>query len=72
MTVLTTHTYNGRPGQRQALSKFAAAHGKRLWASEYGDGDSTGLELAARITLDLNEMNASMWTLWQANKKHSC
>ena len=65
VTVVTTHTYNGRPGQRQALSKFAASHGKRLWASEYGDGDTSGLTLAKRITLDLNEGNFSVWTLWQ-------
>jgi O-glycosyl hydrolase len=65
VTLITTHTYNGRPGQRQALSSFAATHGKRLWASEYGDGDTSGLTLAKRITLDLNEGNFSVWTLWQ-------
>jgi O-glycosyl hydrolase len=67
LTLVTTHTYNGRPGQRQALSRFAAAHGKRLWASEYGDGDVSGVTLAKRITLDLNEGNFSVWTLWQVS-----
>jgi O-glycosyl hydrolase len=63
--LITTHTYNGRPGQREALSSFASKHGKRLWASEYGDGDTSGVSLAKRITYDLNHLNCSVWTLWQ-------
>ena len=65
LDLITTHTYNGRPGQRQALSRFAATHKKRLWASEYGDGDTSGVTLGKRITLDLNEGNFTVWTLWQ-------
>ena len=66
LSLVTTHTYNAAAGDRQALSKLASAHGKRLWASEYGDGDVSGVTLARRITLDLNELNLSVWTLWQA------
>ena len=65
LTVITTHTYNGVPGSREAISKLAYDKQKRLWASEYGDGDTTGVKLAARITTDLNELNCSVWTLWQ-------
>ena len=65
LSLITTHTYNGAPGSRQAISKLASRHQKRLWASEYGDGDTSGVTLAARITTDLNEMNISVWTLWQ-------
>jgi hypothetical protein len=29
------------------------------------DGDVSGVTLGKRITLDLNEGNFSVWTLWQ-------
>ena len=65
LQLITTHTYNGASGSREALSRLASKEGKRLWASEYGDGDVSGLTLAARITTDLNKLNCSVWTLWQ-------
>jgi len=66
--VITTHTYNG--DDRSGLAQFAAAHGKRMWASEYGTGSGPlqgGLQLAQRIMADLQGFpNLQVWTLWQA------
>jgi O-glycosyl hydrolase len=61
---INTHTYNG--SQRAELKAFAEAHGKRLWVSEYGDGDSSGLPMAATIIADLKQMGAAGWVYWQA------
>jgi O-glycosyl hydrolase len=65
--LITTHTYNGN--RREDLSNFAAAHGKRFWNSEFGTGSGPlqgGIQLAQQITNDLNNMNITAWTLWQA------
>ena len=67
MDIITTHTYNGV--LRSKLANFTAQHGKELWNSEYGTGSGPlqgGLQLAQRITLDLNQLAPSVWTLWQA------
>jgi galactan endo-1,6-beta-galactosidase len=37
----------------------------RIWMSEYGDGDLTGMTMATSIILDLTELQPSAWVLWQ-------
>ena len=67
LTVITTHTYAG--DNRAGLAAFASEHGKRLWASEFGTGSGAvqgGVQLASRIVEDLNGLNCTVWTLWQA------
>ncbi len=51
------------------LRAAAAADGKRLYQSEYGNNSSTGLSggigLANRITNDVNVMGVHGWAYWQ-------
>lgn len=61
---IDTHSYNGT--KREQLRKFAQTHGKRLWMSEYGDGDKTGLTMAGRIIQDIRELQPLAWVYWQA------
>ncbi len=61
---IDTHSYSG--AQRQELRQFAAANKKRLWMSEYGDGDKTGLTMALRIVQDMRELRPLAWVYWQA------
>ncbi len=63
LSQVNTHTYQGT--QRIALQAAAAAAGKRLWMSEVGDGDGTGLKMADGIIADLREMKANAWIYWQ-------
>ena len=61
---IDTHSYSGT--QRAELRQFAAANKKRLWMSEYGDGDKTGLTMALRIIKDMRELRPLAWVYWQA------
>ncbi len=74
---IDTHTYGG--SKRSQLKDLAVNEGKNLWMSEVDGGSTAGtnagqmgsaLWLANRITLDLNELNASAWILWQAIDRH--
>lgn len=38
---------------------------KRLWQSEYGDGDASGYTLAQAIIRDVKELRPSAWIYWQ-------
>jgi O-glycosyl hydrolase len=64
MSQVNTHAYGGT--ERAQLSAAAAADGKRLWMSEYGDSDGTGMQMATEIVNDLTTMNAKAWIYWQA------
>jgi O-glycosyl hydrolase len=61
---VNTHTYGG--SNRNTLMAYAANANKRLWVSEYGDGDATGLTMAAQILTDLKGMQPKSWIYWQA------
>ena len=50
-------------GPRSALAQ--ATVGKRLWNSEYGEGDASGLSLAQNLGLDLALLRPSAWCYWQ-------
>ena len=39
---------------------------KRLWQSEYGDGDASGYTMAQEIIRDLKELKPSAWNYWQS------
>jgi galactan endo-1,6-beta-galactosidase len=56
-----TDAYRGR--NRRALHE--AAHGKRIWQSEYGENDATGFTLANSIILDVRDLQPSAWAYWQ-------
>lgn len=70
LTHLHTHTYGGNStSSLNQLRSLAAADGKKLYMSEYGNNSSTGLlggvALASRITQDINEMGVNGWAYWQ-------
>ena len=50
---------NGRTPLRQSVGS------KKLWMSEYGDGDASGLALAETIVRDMNELKPDAWIYWQ-------
>jgi galactan endo-1,6-beta-galactosidase len=56
-----TEPYRGpnRVELRRAVGK------KRIFLSEYGDGDASGYTLAEEIIRDLRELRPSAWTYWQ-------
>lgn len=60
---VNTHSYNGR--ERTKLLSAATMANKRLWMSEYGDGDATGMTTAERIVNDLKVMQSTSWIYWQ-------
>ncbi|MBE6846903.1 MAG: alpha-L-arabinofuranosidase [Ruminococcus sp.] len=74
---IDTHTYSG--SKRSQLKDLAVSEGKNLWMSEVDGGSTAGtnagemgaaLWLANRITLDVNELNASAWIMWQVIDNH--
>lgn len=58
------HGYEGQKAPRELLRAEVA--GKRLWNSEYGDEDGSGLEMATNIHLDLRFLHNTAWCYWQA------
>jgi len=57
---LAPYRGEGRPHLRREAGR------RKLWQSEYGDGDISGRALAEQIILDLNHMGADGWAYWQA------
>lgn len=77
ITRIDTHTYGG--SKREKLSNLAVQEGKNLWMSEvdgsFVEGSDAGemgaaLGFAKRVMLDLNELKASAWILWNAIDMH--
>ncbi|NGO67193.1 glycoside hydrolase [Streptomyces boncukensis] len=62
---INVHGYSGSSGPRAALRDAAAAAGKGLWNSEYGDRDGTGLSMVTNLHLDLRQLRPSGWLYWQ-------
>lgn len=56
-----TDTYHGP--NRSALRN--AAGNKRVWLSEYGDGDASGYTMAKSIIRDLKDLKPNAWVYWQ-------
>jgi O-glycosyl hydrolase len=61
---LNTHAYGG--SAQAAIHERATRDGKRLWMSEYGDGDGSGMTMARQIVRDLHLMQPTAWVYWQA------
>jgi galactan endo-1,6-beta-galactosidase len=63
------HAYMGQGAYRgpnmATLYRSVAPAKKRLWMSEYGDNDSSGLTLAETIVFDINQLHPSAWVYWQ-------
>jgi galactan endo-1,6-beta-galactosidase len=61
---VNTHGYQYDSGRRDLL--YSAVAGKRLWNSEYGDADGTGMSLAGNLNLDFRWLHPTGWCYWQA------
>lgn len=60
---VNVHGYQQGNGRRDLL--YDDVGGARLWNSEYGDGDATGLSLAANLNLDFVWLHNTAWVYWQ-------
>jgi galactan endo-1,6-beta-galactosidase len=63
---LNVHGYQGNKGHRELLYQAAQTDGKRLWNSECGEKDPTGLEMARNLNLDFHQLHLTAWCYWQA------
>jgi len=61
---INTHTYGGT--NRTGLYNAAYLSNKRLWVSEHGDGDGTGIQMSDSILQDMTYLHPSAWVYWQA------
>ncbi len=61
---VNVHGYQYDAGPRSAL--HAAVAGKKLWNSEYGDKDGSGMTMAANLDRDFHELHMTAWCYWQA------
>src|SRR5207302_953534 len=62
---VNTHTYSSTSASAKQTLRTALGT-KKLWMSEYGDSDATGLKLADQIVSDLNYLKPTAWIYWQA------
>ena len=63
LSQINTHTYGGN--DRTRLFNFASSAVKKLWMSEYGDGDASGMHLSQQILTDVKGLHPSAWVYWQ-------
>jgi hypothetical protein len=62
---VNVHGYQGSSGPRAELGDAARSAGKRLWNSEYGDSDGTGVSMVRNLMLDLRLLRPDAWHFWQ-------
>lgn len=63
---VNVHGYQGSGGRRDLLyTDVVTTAGKRLWNSETGDADGTGLTLASNLCLDFRWLHPTAWVFWQ-------
>ena len=57
------HGYQYGGGRRDLL--YNAVAGKKLWNSEYSEGDASGVPLASNLNLDFRWLRMTAWCYWQ-------
>ncbi len=62
---VNVHGYQGKEGPRAAIRDSVRRTGQRLWNSEHGDGDPSGLFMARCLLLDLQHLQPTAWCYWQ-------
>jgi galactan endo-1,6-beta-galactosidase len=65
---INVHGYSNRTEPYRSPNRVAlrrAVGSKRLWQSEYGDGDASGYTMAQAIVRDLKDLRPSAWVYWQ-------
>ena len=60
---VNVHGYQQDKGRREEL--FRITVGKRLWNTEYGDGEAAGLNLSRDLHLDFGQLRPTAWAYWQ-------
>ena len=62
---IDVHGYEHGSGNRVGLYNDAVAKNKILWNSEYGDSDTTGVDLVSNLILDFRWLHPTAWVYWQ-------
>ncbi len=63
---VNVHGYQGSDGRRDLLyTDVVTTSGKKLWNSETGDSDGTGLTLATNLCYDFRWLHPTAWCYWQ-------
>ncbi|MBB5351572.1 galactan endo-1,6-beta-galactosidase [Haloferula luteola] len=62
---INVHGYQYGQGSRDRLQRIAEKDGKKLWNSEYGDGNGDGIEMAKNLLLDFEYLRPTAWAYWQ-------
>jgi len=63
---VNVHGYQEAKGDRTKLHRLVHQEGgKRLWNSEYGDGDPSGLNMARNLHRDFATLKPTSWSYWQ-------
>lgn len=60
---VNVHGYQYGGGARHTL--YSAVAGKKLWNTEYGESDGTGMSLASNLNLDFRWLHMTAWCYWQ-------
>lgn len=63
---VNVHGYQGSGGRRDLLyTDVVTTSGKKLWNSETGDKDGTGLTMASNLCYDFRWLHPTAWVYWQ-------
>jgi len=62
---VNVHGYEYAGGRRDLLYSAVSGAGKRLWNSEYGESDASGMSLASNLNLDFVWLHPTAWNYWQ-------
>ncbi|WP_328427414.1 glycoside hydrolase [Streptomyces sp. NBC_00443] len=63
---VNVHGYQGSNGRRDLLyTDVVTTSGKKLWNSETGDSDGTGLTMASNLCYDFRWLHPTAWCYWQ-------
>ncbi|MEJ8669489.1 beta-1,6-galactanase [Streptomyces sp. MS1.AVA.1] len=63
---VNVHGYQGSGGRRDLLyTDVVTTSGKKLWNSETGDSDGTGLTMASNLCYDFRWLHPTAWCYWQ-------
>lgn len=71
---VNVHSYNGLAPWRDDKARQALRQtvgNKRIWMTEYGDGEGTGSALAQTIIADINFLRVTAWMYWQPLEPYS-
>ena len=66
--LVNVHGYSNGTEPYQGPNRVELRHAvgnKRLWQSEYGDGDASGYTMAQEIIRDVKELQPKAWVYWQ-------